>query len=798
MERRHLIFFATSFAIIMLWQIMFPRTPPVEPNPPAEAAQAEGDQAADDAAGDDQAAPSDPENSDGEEAAAVPPAIAERPPVDSPPFVTLGSLDPESPYRFLAAFNTRGATLQRLQLSSHEYRDLHDRSGFLGQLELADHPRGALVQLVGPGSPAAKAGLEAEDVLLGVELSGEGENQPAADLDLLTPEALATVLAESEPGDEAQLTIERGGEEQKLSATLIRRPLDLIRPEAENILLHSDALPDDFEHHPSLEIALRKIGPEEVAEADLAKANRELAKGLWQANSLSDDKLELTMLLPELQIEVIKRFTIAKTPEESQDERHYRAYHLDFEVEIRNLAASPQSVSYELQGPNGLPVEGWWYSNKVGRSWSGYGIRDVVMRIYNRGEKDFACRNIAKGDVDSYGDGESLAYMGVDAQYFAAALLPQKETTDTRWYAKFSPELASTLFDERNSYRQRYQNASFVLTSRTIELAPSGGQGASVSDICTLFTGPKHPSLLEQYTAAGTDDQSLTDFVYYGWFGSIGIPQAMVKILSFFYSIVRNYGLAIIMLTVLVRSCMFPLSRKQAKNMMKMQELKPEMDRIAARHKDDVQARTKAQQELWAKHNYNPMGGCLLMFVQFPIFIGLYRALMVDVDLRQASLIPGMRWCSNLAAPDMFLKWDWLWPTWFDNGEGILALGPYLNVLPLATVGLFLLQQKMFMPPPTDDQTRMMQKMMKYMMLFMSFMFFKVAAGLCLYFIASSLWGITERKLIPQPTRPEGEAAPATPLPKAKETKPSSQKTGNKSAHKRSGKNGKKGGKKKR
>ena len=79
-------------------------------------------------------------------------------------------------------------------------------------------------------------------------------------------------------------------------------------------------------------------------------------------------------------------------------------------------------------------------------------------------------------------------------------------------------------------------------------------------------------------------------------------------------------------------------------------------------------------------------------------------------------------------------------------------LGPYLNVFPLLTIGLFIWQQKMFMPPPADEQAAMQQKIMQYMMIFMGVMFFKVASGLCLYFIASSLWGIAERKLLPRST----------------------------------------------
>ena len=180
-----------------------------------------------------------------------------------------------------------------------------------------------------------------------------------------------------------------------------------------------------------------------------------------------------------------------------------------------------------------------------------------------------------------------------------------------------------------------------------------------------------------------------------------------------------------------------------------MQELQPEIKRIAEKYKNNVEARTKAQQELFKKHNYNPLAGCLPVFLQLPIFMGLYRSLSVDVELRQAPLLSeSIRWCSNLSAPDMLWYWEPYLPAMLAAPSG--WLGPYLNVLPLITIGLFLWQQKMFMPPPTDEQSAMQQKMMQYMMIFMSFMFFKVASGLCLYFIASSLWGIAERKLLPK------------------------------------------------
>ena len=191
-----------------------------------------------------------------------------------------------------------------------------------------------------------------------------------------------------------------------------------------------------------------------------------------------------------------------------------------------------------------------------------------------------------------------------------------------------------------------------------------------------------------------------------------------------------------------------------------MQELKPEMDRINEKFKGKPEEKTRAMQELWRKHNYNPMSGCMVAFLQLPIFIGLYRALMINVELRQAPLLgEGIRWCSNLAAPDMLFHWrDWSFmPTFLTAYSGFMSLGPYLNILPLFTVGLFILQQQMFMPPATDDQTRMQQKMMKYMMVFIGYMFYTVPSGLCLYIISSSLWGIAEKQLLPKPTAKPAE-----------------------------------------
>jgi YidC/Oxa1 family membrane protein insertase len=348
------------------------------------------------------------------------------------------------------------------------------------------------------------------------------------------------------------------------------------------------------------------------------------------------------------------------------------------------------------------------------------------------------------------GGNKALAYAGVDGQYFAAMMIPVRKALDE---VRFETVEAIVVGPKPESRYSTFANTTCRLTRLPIEL-PAGGKH---SESFQVFIGPKRPDLLANYQAANNPNYSLADIVYYGLALFAVVARAMLGILHFFYSIVGNYGIAIILLTVVVRGAMFPLSYKQTKSMARMQALKPEMDRINEMYKNDMQKRSQATQELYRKHQINPLGGCLPVLLQLPIFMGLYRALMVDVELRQSPLFgDSIRWCSDLAAPDMLWNWSAIMPAFIEN-----FLGPYLNILPLVTVGLFLVTQKMSMPAPTNEQAAMQQKMMKYMTIFIGFMFYKVASGLCLYFIASSLWGIAERKLLPKTQAAESPAGGA-------------------------------------
>ncbi len=662
-------------------------------------------------------------------------------------WITLGSVDPADPYRMLVTLSTRGAAVARMELSSPRYRDLDDRSGYLGHLVIDPKVEGAgcKVDVVGQGTPAHKAGLKPGDLIRGVdghEVTG------------WTP--LREVLDRTDPGDVVTLRVLRDGAELQLPVTLARRPLEVTRPEGD----------DPF----SFRMTLAKLDDEELKPSeDTVQVGEEL-KGvrLWEANwelvSADEQKAVFRRVLPAVGLEIVKRYHLERVPEEKEEDGTFSAYHLGLEIEIHNRDEKAHEVAYQLDGPTGLPTEGHWYANKVSRSWGGGGLRDVVVSFGGRTPSMINCRAIAEGDVEKPYRDEPLTYMGVDAQYFSVVLLPQKKDPQEIWLALSHPLRVSTVPEDR----PHLTDTSCRLISKAHKLAPEERWGQRY----LVFAGPKKPKLLAAY--------GLQEVVYYGWpiFAWFAVP--LVHILHIFYAVVHNYGLAIVLLTVLVRGCMFPLGRKMALNAQKMQELQPEIRRIQQKHKNDLQARTKAQQELFRKHNYNPLGGCLVMFIQLPIFIALYRALMVDVELRQAPLLTeSIRWCSNLAAPDMLYDWSWFMPPLVSSGQGIFGLGPYFNLLPILTVVLFIWQQKMFMPPPADEQAAMQQKIMQWMMLFMGVLFFKVASGLCLYFIASSLWGVAERKLLPKPTPPDDSASAARTRAdakaEAKATKPNSE-----------------------
>lgn len=755
-QRRFIAFLLVSMGAMLLFNRFFPAPQPLAPG---QVAAADGKAPAKDGEKADQPAPKAGDSVNEKDVAEKPVAnIAALPAVaaaNAPAqFVTLGSLDMNSDYRMLVTLTSAGAAIHRAEMASSRFRDQHDWSGYLGALELKDVPSGVQIQVVGAGTPAANATADGKPAPLesGDIVTGIGKPQITA---IKNAAEFNSMLAQTEPGQDIVLQVRHGdGDSQPRTMRLVRRPLAVLRPEAENYTLRGAPLPANFVDPPSFLTTITSLNSAPLQKDDAQKLANLLESGSWELVAHDESSATFRRALPELKLEITKRYKLARAKPEERDNPNYPAYDLQLEIELHNTGDAKQAVAYRLDGPTGMPLEGWWYARKISQSWGGGGLRDVAVRFAGSAELSINDSQIAKGKVAPMGDGQALAYAGVDGQYFSAMLLPQIAALDDVWFETTEAIVVGPTPEPRDV---AYTNVTSRMTRKSIDLAPD----AKFVDKYRVFIGPKRPELLAEYYPANNPDYSLKDILYYGWFGSVA--RAMLFILHIFYRMVGNYGIAILMLTILVRMCMFPISFKQTQNMARIQALKPEMDRINEKYKDDLQKKSQATQDLYRKNNINPVAGCLPMFLQLPIFMGLYRALMVDVELRQSPFFgESIRWCSNLAAPDMLWNWSSVMPEMVTKSQGLLGLGPYLNIFPLITVGLFLVTQQMTMPAPSNDQAAMQQKMMKYMTLFMGLMFYKVASGLCLYFIASSLWGIAERKLLPKPGT-SNTVAPAGP-----------------------------------
>jgi len=718
-----------------------------------------------------------------------------------PGWITLGSMDPESPYRMLVTFTNRGAAPSRIELNTTQYRDVQEQSGYLGQIvadqELAEASGdGVVVQVVGPGTPAHKFGLERGDKIVQIL----ARNQLGRD----TAQVIATfaefreALSHTRPGDWIEIAVLRDGNKIEQRIQLGQYPKDIVRPETvprsyeEYREMGGLRGVDERSDQLSFLMTLQQINDMKLAEPDWQQIDNSKMRGLlpsdptlerelagvalrnelWDIVSTKENEVVFKRTVPDWNLEVLRTYRLQKREDADPKFKHGAGYELTLDITVRNLDTKAHTIAYQLDGPTGLPLEGGWYGIKMGPDWGTYGIRDLVVRLHGN-KSNVISSNVVHIDqipnywLKSHWIDNTPDYIGVDSRFFQCTLMPNRSNAeiaaDEMWHSKIFPIRVG----KKNTEWRTLTNISFRMWSKPTELQPN----EAIEHSYTIFAGPKDTAILAEY--------GLSETISYGWFWFAAQP--LLAFLHFLHWLGLPYAIAIIVLTVCVRLVLLPLSIKQAIGAIKMQEISPELKALAEKYKDDMQARSKAQRELFQKHGYNPLSGCLPIFIQLPIFIGLYKALTVDAGLYGAPLISStVRWCSDLSAPDMLYNWStfWNWVGWtsFNTGQHPLALGPYFSILPIITVVLFLAQMIITMPPPTDEQSRMMRTMMFIMMPIMGLLFFKFPSGLCLYFTISTLWGLVERRFIPKP-KPKSVVA-TVPEPKTiEEKKPSGKKS---------------------
>ncbi|MEW6001448.1 MAG: membrane protein insertase YidC [Nitrospirota bacterium] len=286
---------------------------------------------------------------------------------------------------------------------------------------------------------------------------------------------------------------------------------------------------------------------------------------------------------------------------------------------------------------------------------------------------------------------DSLKWIAQEDKYFFSSLIPLSTMEEAKaWKLKDSPIIA---------FRGRPNTNSFI-----------------------LYAGPK------EYDRLKALNVGLEHIIDFGFFSVIAVP--LFWILKLFHKLIGNYGWAIVLLTVIVRIPFIPLVNKSQKAMKKMQEIQPRLAEIKEKYKKDPQRMQKEMMEIYKKHKVNPVGGCLPILLQIPVFFALYKILLITIELRGA---PFMLWIKDLSAPDTLFGHL---PSWLPIIGGF-AVGP----LPLLMGVTMVIQQKM--TPTSLDPAQ--NKMMMLMPIIFTFLFLNFASGLVLYWLMNNIFSIVQQ-----------------------------------------------------
>jgi YidC/Oxa1 family membrane protein insertase len=309
-------------------------------------------------------------------------------------------------------------------------------------------------------------------------------------------------------------------------------------------------------------------------------------------------------------------------------------------------------------------------------------------------------------------------WMGFTDKYWLVALIPDQSEVE-------KARMRYTERDHADVYQIDYTAAE--------QTAPPGG---STTYNGRFFAGAKEVALLDHYTSAGGVPR-FDRAIDFGWFYFLTKPIFLT--LDFFYHLIGNFGLAIMLLTVLIKLIFFPLANKSYRAMSKMKLLQPEMAKLRERFGEDKQRLNQEMMALYKRVGANPMAGCLPIVIQIPVFFSLYKVLYVTIEMRQA---PFYGWIHDLSAPD---------PTTFLNLFGLLPFMPpagysflHIGAWPLIMGVTMFMQQKLNPQPPDPVQA----KMFMILPVVFTFMLSQFAAGLVIYWSWNNLLSIAQQWVI--------------------------------------------------
>jgi YidC/Oxa1 family membrane protein insertase len=365
---------------------------------------------------------------------------------------------------------------------------------------------------------------------------------------------------------------------------------------------------------------------------------------------------------------------------------HPDSYEVDLEVNVRNVSPDPIQDNLTVTLRN----------NVAQAKNSRYTFQGPAALI------DGELEEIGLDDIEDDGNQTGvLSWIAFEDQYFASGLIPENpEKASLRLALRPNDILDTTYVDPAGPVAPQ--------TERTYRYK--------------LYFGPKS---LEGLKAVGSGFDKILDF---GFFDIIAKP--FLFIMNAVYSIIPNYGVAIIAITILVKLLFWPLSNKSYQSMSQMKRLQPKMAEIRKKYKNDKKMMNQELMNLYKIYKVNPLGGCLPMVLQIPVFFAFYKMLLQSIELRHA---PFLLWINDLSAPDRL----------FDFGVKVpLMAPPYgIPVLTLVMGASMFFQQKMS-PPPGDPAQA---KMMMFMPIFFTFIFINFPSGLVLYWLVNNILSMAQQ-----------------------------------------------------
>ncbi|MEN0066057.1 MAG: membrane protein insertase YidC [Myxococcota bacterium] len=274
-----------------------------------------------------------------------------------------------------------------------------------------------------------------------------------------------------------------------------------------------------------------------------------------------------------------------------------------------------------------------------------------------------------------------VSWFGISDRYFGFYVLPDE------------PSAGSAFLSRIGQGEEALDGTHWAVTTRL-------DAGETRTESFRIYAGPN------DLDALGRVDESLQDVVDLGWFEFFGYP--LLIMLRFFYSAVGNWGISIVMLTLVVKALFFPMTQSSFKSMQKMQRIQPMLNELREKHSDNPQELNQKTIALMQEHGVNPAAGCLPMFVQMPVWIALYNVLLTSVDLYHTEFL----YLRDLTQPD-----------------------PYL-VLPITIMALMFIQQRFSTPSNVSPEQ---QQIMRFMPLFFGLLFFAFPSGLAVYVFVNIL-----------------------------------------------------------